>query len=410
MISAGIIVEYNPFHNGHLFHLQQTRKKTKADVVIAAMSGNFLQRGEPALIPKFARTIMALKNGVDLVVELPYSFSTQKAEIFASGAVNILSALKCQSICFGSESGTIEKFTQTLQHLTKNNEKYDALVKTYMNKGYSYPKATSLAFKEIANPSELIDLSKPNNILGFHYVKTIHENRLPIKATTIKRIQAGYHDENVSNSNISSATSIRNVLFHTNEIEQIQSHVPNHTFHELNSFYSKYKQFVNWESLWPYLKYRILQCRPVELRTIYEVEEGIENRLIRCAKEAINFKQFMEKLKTKRYTWTRLQRICVHILTNTKKQEMLERCVQPEYIRILGFNEKGRAYLKEKKEEITLPILSKLSQGNPNLLHLDVRASNIYSFAFPPEIGHQLVEQEYKQPPIFYKTDERVIQ
>lgn len=400
MKSCGIVVEYNPFHNGHLHHLKKTKETTKADVVIAVMSGNFLQRGEPALVSKYVRTKMALKNGVDIVVELPYAFATQKADVFAKGAVDILSSLGCSSICFGSESGNIEQFENTYTVMDEHEEQYNQFVKEFMKKGLSYPNATSEAFKRIASASNLIDLSKPNNILGFHYVKAIKDLDVNIEPVTIQRIQSGYNDMSLSKSNISSATSIRQALFETKSLDAIQNQVPAETFKELLKYQEQFMTFVNWENLWAFLKYRILQSEPEELKDIYEVEEGLENRFIRFAKEAVTYQEFMEKVKTKRYTWTRLQRACVHILTNTKKEMMVKRSNRAEYIRLLGFTKNGREYINKYKEDFTLPIISKLSRADAEKIRLDVKATHIYSFAYPAIIGQQIITQEYRQPPI----------
>lgn len=400
MESCGIVVEYNPFHNGHLHHLQQSKEVTNADVVIAVMSGNFLQRGEPALVSKFVRTKMALKNGVDIVIELPYAFATQKAEDFAKGAVDILASLGCSYICFGSESGNIEQFTKTYTIMQENMTEYNKFVKRYMNEGFSYPEATSRAFKKIAPSSEVVDLSKPNNILGYHYVKAIKDLNLNIQPVTIERIQSGYNDVTLSPSNISSATSIRQTLFKAKDLETIKKQVPMETYEQLVTYQEEYVSFVQWENLWPFLKYRILQSEPEELKDIYEVEEGLENRYIRFAKESITFHEFMEKVKTKRYTWTRLQRTCVHILTNTKKDIMRERSKRAEYIRLLGFTKKGREYLNQYKEHFTLPLITNLSQADPEKIRLDVKAAHMYSFAYPNEIGQKIIKQEYQQPPI----------
>ncbi len=406
MISAGIVAEYNPFHNGHLYHLKKTREISNADVIIAVMSGNFLQRGEPALVTKLSRTKMALAAGCDLVVELPYVFSTQKAEIFARGAVHILQALKCDFICFGSESGNIETFIQAVKHIEKNKEKWNMYIKQFVKEGISYAKAASNAFKEISpdnQESSFPDLSMPNNILGYHYVREIYRNGFSVKPLTVKRIDAGYHDEHLSKTKISSATGIRKAIFQNQSLQSIKSQVPGTTYEELEHFLQQYRTFVNWESFWPFLKYKILQSTPGELKELYEIEEGLEYRIIRCAKRSGSFHDFMTKLKTKRYTWTRLQRACLHVLTNTDKTEMKRRMERPEYIRILGFNETGRKYLNEKKKQFSLPVISTLSKGDPEKLMPDVKASSIYSFAFSSACSQKIMEEEYKKTPVIKK-------
>lgn len=398
--SAGIVVEYNPFHNGHAFHLHQTKETTNADVIIAVMSGNFLQRGEPALVSKFSRTKMALFAGVDIVVELPYPFATQKAEIFSNGAISILGALGCSAICFGSESGDEQAFLETIQFIIDNEEYYQRYIKQFVKEGFSYPKATSLAFQKLNPVSSLVDLSKPNNILGYHYIKAIQHQGFLMKPYTIQRKNANYHDEDFASATIASATSIRKALFDQGSLEMIQSYVPDATFKQLVEFKNDYHTFIQWENYWPFLKYRLLNSSPEELRSIYEIEEGIEFRMISYAKKSESFYHFMQSIKTKRYTWTRLQRACLHILTNTKKEEMKKASHTASYIRLLGMSQKGRKYLNEKKELIPIPVISKLSAAKEDLVHLDVKASNIYALGYPEEASQKLLMEEFSHPPI----------
>lgn len=400
MISTGIVVEYNPFHNGHALHLQKSKEKTGSDVVIAVMSGNFLQRGEPAIVNKFARTQMALMAGIDIVVELPYAFATQKAETFAKGAVQLLSALGCDYLCFGSEAGSIDTFHHTGEFMCQHEDELNRHVRYFMEKGYSYPKANALAFQKLNPPEDILDLSKPNNILGYHYMKEISKLPKPMTGMTIKRENSGYHDEELSDTKISSATSIRKAIFTANSLEDVISSIPESTLDVLKEFLDEYHTFIEWENYWQLLKYRLIHSEPEELREIYEMVEGLENRLIQYAKLSNSFKEFIEQVKTKRYTWTRIQRICTHILTNAKRKEMLERSNQAEYIRLLGMNSKGREYIRERKDEISLPIIAKLSAADPTLIRLDVKAGQVYSFGFPESVTHKIFEAEYKQPPI----------
>ena len=402
MKTCGIVVEYNPFHNGHRYHIQAAKEKTGAEYMIAVMSGNFLQRGEPALVSKFYRAKMALLGGADIVVELPYAFSTQKADDFARGAVEILHALGCERICFGSESGHIDAFRNTLDFLKEKEAEYNELVKQYMAEGVSYPKASALAFSNLPSPkANVIDLSKPNNILGYHYLKAIDHLGITMVGETIRRIGSGYHDENLSSERISSATGIRKQLFADEQsLDSIRGQVPETTYFLLEEYREKFGTFARWENYWPFLKFRILQSTPEELKEIYEMEEGLENRIISAALYADGFQTFMERLKTKRYTWTRLQRVLTHVLTNTKKDEMKEASKKARYIRLLGANRKGRNYLRKKKEELTLPLISKLSGAPEALLKLDIRAGQIYSFGYPEPVREQLMKMDFQQPPV----------
>lgn len=401
MKSVGVIVEYNPFHNGHAFHLHEAKKVSGADIVVAVMSGNFLQRGEPALVSKWTRAKMALHAGVDIVFELPYQFATQQAESFAYGAVSILSAAGCEAICFGSESGDVSAFEKTVEWIQTHDTLYQQQVNIHIKKGISYPKALSQAYIDL-NPNEsMIELSKPNNILGFHYVHAARKLELPINMLTIQRKNANYHDEQFSSASIASATSIRKALFiKGQDLLDIKPYVPTSTYRLLLDYKEKYGGFHNWELYWPYLKFKLLQSNPEELREIYEIEEGVENRLLSSVLKADSFEEFMNILKTKRYTWTRLQRICLHILTNAQKKEMKSLSGKVSYLRLLGMTKNGRKYLNNQKHQLRIPLISRVSAYKNNDIDLDIRASRIHSLGLSAQCNIDFLKQEYKEMPI----------
>lgn len=402
MKAVGVIVEYNPFHNGHAFHLQAAKEATNADIVIAVMSGNFLQRGEPALVSKWCRAKMALLNGVDIVIELPYQFATQKAETFANGAVSILDAIGSHSLCFGSESGDITSFLETIDFLDRNKEKLDNLIKINIKTGVSYPRALSVSFQELSSAENHLNLAKPNNILGYHYIKAIQQQKSNVLPYTVKRKSADYHDEHFATETIASATSIRKALFSTDQdYAAIEQYVPTATSHLLKEYLKHYGVFHEWENYWSLLQFRLLQSSHDDLKEIYEVEEGLEHRLKAAALEAASFLEFMQKIKTKRYTWTRLQRLCVHILTNTKKSEMTVFPEKASYLRLLGMTKNGKEFLNKQKSHLSLPLISKLSSYKGNEISLDIKASRIYSLAAGNQSATELLHQEYKQPPIY---------
>ncbi|WP_325050513.1 nucleotidyltransferase [Falsibacillus albus] len=398
----GVIVEYNPFHNGHLHHLEISKMKTNADAAIAVMSGNFLQRGEPALVSKWSRAKMALRSGVDIVIELPYAFATQKAETFAFGSICLLDAMHCQSYCFGSESGDIGAFTHTIEKLERSEDRMNSLIKENIKEGMSYPSSVSKAIASLGLTGEgHVDLTTPNNILGYHYMKAAREIGTAMKAFTIQRKNADYHDEDFSSATIASATSIRKALFSEGfQQDVIRQYVPESTIEELISYHKEFTIFHQWERYWPLLQYRLISASLDELANIYEIEEGIEHRLKEAAQLASSFQEFMTKVKTKRYTWTRIQRMVLHVLTNTTKEQMISHCHKPSYIRLLGMNEKGRKYLGMVKKELSLPMISKLSSAKQEDIHLDIRASNVYAQGLPEPYKAKLMKMEYSQPPI----------
>nr|WP_106784025.1 nucleotidyltransferase [Lysinibacillus timonensis] len=401
MQAVGVVVEHNPFHNGHRYHVEQSKKSTKADVVIAVMSGTFLQRGEPALVDKWHRTKMALENGVDIVIELPYVFSTARAEVFAKGAIHLLSAMKCHSFAFGSEDGTIEPFVNTYTLLQDYRDEYNTLIKYFVSKGNSYPKSLYEAYEQLKQkrPQIYIDLSLPNNILGFHYIEAVNAIKSDIKPITIQRIQAGYHETISSSSNIASATGIRKALFDDgSKLSDIKQYVPNATFDQLQNWQNTYHQFVHWESFWPLLRFSIIRYSPKDLTQFADVSEGIEYALVKYAKSSNTFTEFMNLIKSKRYTWTRLQRMLTHILTGITK-EQLHQFTLPTYIRLLGMTKLGQQYLGEKKKEFELPLISRVGKVKNEMITYDIRASEIYAQGVHL-FSNKKIDGDFNTPPI----------
>lgn len=396
MKATGLIVEYNPFHNGHQYHIDEARKHTGADCLIAVMSGTFLQRGEPAIIDKFHRTKAALSSGVDIVLELPYAYAVQSSRYFAKGAVLSLYALHVSAICFGSESGKIAPFYDGIRKLNANEKQYNETVQSYIKQGLSFPAASDKAYKEIG--IEEIDLFQPNNILGFSYVRTIIENNLPMEATTIKRKSNHFHDETITGK-IASATSIRKELKKDTISDQLNETIPAQTKIQLERYKEKAGLWHDWEAYFPYLYYRITTMTAEQLANIHGVDEGLETRIKNAIHHARSFSDLMDRVKTKRYTQVRLQRMFVHILTNTTKKQ-IEPFIQANrvpYIRLLGMTETGRAYLNKIKKTIETPIISNLNKQHDEI-YLDERALQTYYSILPIEKRNELHKQEFQLP------------
>ncbi|MGG4265328.1 nucleotidyltransferase [Peribacillus simplex] len=397
MKACGLVVEYNPFHNGHVLHAKESREKTGADIVVAVMSGPFLQRGEPAIASKWKRAEMALNGGIDLVIELPYAFATQKAEIFAKGSISLLESLGCDSFCFGSEDGRIEPFITAHRILTDNSAAFDAAIKSYMDAGNSYPSSAAKAYRLINNGDAALDLTKPNNILGKEYVSAALSNGFSIRPYTIQRVAAGYHETKLSKDPIASATGIRKAIHEHQELDPVSSYIPQTTMNALDQYLSNYHAFHDWEMYWTMLKYRILSSSLIELAEIYEIEEGIEHRMKEVAKQSSSFTGFMAALKTKRYTWTRLQRMCVHVLTHTLKEQVIHND-QPTYIRLLGMNGRGQEYLRTVKKGLPLPLIAKLSSYQKQDINMDLRAAQVYALGLSEPYQADLMKREYEAP------------
>lgn len=369
------------------------------------MSGPFLQRGEPALISKWYRTKMALANGVDLVVELPYVFATQKAETFANGAISILNALRVSEICFGSEDGQIENFYNTISIQKNEEETFNCLVKQFMDAGNSYAKATSDAFSHILTSEKNIDMSQPNNILGFQYMKAILSQNSSIQAQTIKRFASHYHDETFNDQHIASATSIRKQLFsEEGSFTTIEPFLPQATTSLLANYKQNYGILHNWEQYFSFFKYRLMTMSPGDLRHIYEIEEGLEHRILSKIQNSSSFYSFMEALKAKRYTWTRLQRACTHILTNTTKEDIRSANIEQHapYIRLLGMSQKGQTYLSKNKKKIELPILTHTKTFDHAALDIEKKANSVYFSIMHEPLRTQLLKQDITHHPIRY--------
>ncbi|MCP8616621.1 nucleotidyltransferase [Salirhabdus salicampi] len=400
MNGCGVIVEYNPFHNGHLYHLQSSLKESKKDCLIAVMSGNFLQRGEPAIIDKWNRAEAALKSGVDIVVELPYVFAVQHADLFAKGAILTLEALQTDVVCFGSEQGVITPFIAAYEQYEAQKHHFQEQVQKGLTYGLSFPESSRQAYETIGLTNEAIDLTQPNNILGFSYVKAIYDYNTNIKPKTIKRTKSGYHDE-VIEHDIASATSIRKELLSEQLITNVvRKTIPTETEEALSKYKDMTHLWHDWEAYFPFLQYKVHTASLQELADIHGMDEGLQYRLKKTVGQVTSFHNWMKKLKTRRYTWTRLQRIFVHLLTNTKKSEIqsIQIDKQAPYIRVLGMNKKGREYINERKKSINIPIFTPLQGAHHPYIDIEERAIDSYYLPIKPSVRQTLKQRDIGPP------------
>ena len=320
MESVGIIAEYNPFHNGHLYHLTKIKEKHPNAVIVLVMSGNFTQRGDVSIIDKWKKTQIALKAGIDLVIELPFPFATQSADYFSYGSITLLEKLKVDKVIFGSESDNI-KDLEIIADTQINNPDFDKLVKIYSKFGKNYPTALSLAVKDLTNQ----EITAPNDLLGISYVKAIKQNNYKIIPETIKRTNS-YHEEEL-NESISSATAIRKAL---NNNEDIKTQVPEITLDYLTDLHTI-------EEYFPLLKYKIITEK--DLSIYNTVDEGIDQKLKKEIINATSYQDLINRIKSKRYTYNKLSRMLIHILCNFTKEKK-EQFKDISYIRLLGFSDK----------------------------------------------------------------------
>lgn len=380
MKATGIIVEYNPLHNGHLHHIEETRRLSQCDVLICVMSGNFTQRGEPAMVDKFTRTKMALENKVDLVIELPFVFSVQSADIFSYTSVSILNLLGVEDIYFGSESGDIKKL-ETLADILEDRE-YNDLVKKYLKEGNSYPTASDKAMK-LMHPS--VDYDLPNNILGIQYIQAVKKLDSHIQLHTIPRQSTGYYTEETKNTNIQSATTIRKLLLNN---KPIKDYVPMSVFDLLQN-----RKVVTLNDFTEQLKYILSSYTKEDLIQLFNITEGIENRIL-SIDHFNSVDDLINQLLTRRYTNSKIRRVLIHILCNTKKS-LLESFDIP-YIRVLGMNDAGKGYLNQIKKDCKVPIITKISKERHPILNHELTVSKVYSLVS----DHDIYKQEFN--PVIY--------
>lgn len=384
MKSVGIICEYNPFHNGHLKHLEKVKELFPEHIVVLVMSGHFTERGDASIISKWDKTEIALKAGIDLVIELPYFFASQSSDIFARGSIQILDYLGVDAVVFGSESDNINTLVEIAKTCT-NNKKYDKLVKSYLQDGINYPTALSKAIYDLTGKK----IIKPNDILGLSYIKEIIRIDSKIKPVTIKR-EDNFNDPYLY-EDITSSTSIRE---HLKNGEKITTQVPDF----VKPYLDKKLHFI--DDYFQLLKYKILTSNK-NLSDYQTVDEGIENRIMKFIVNSNSYNEFILKIKTKRYTYNKLNRMFTHILCNFTKEKASE-FSDVEYIRVLGFNSKGRSYLNQIKKEITIPLITNFSSIENEMLNLEWIATCVYASILDSNEATKLIEMEYKNSPIIY--------
>ncbi len=394
----GIVAEYNPFHNGHLYHLETSRALTGADCVVAVMSGNFTQRGEPAVVDKWARAEMALHYGVDLVIELPVLYAMSSAEYFAYGAIKLLDSLGVvDTMCFGSESGLINKLERIAAILFDEPDEYKTLLKACLSSGKSFPAARQRALSEYLkakyHKDDLSELLKnSNNILGIEYLKALKRLNSRIVPLTVGRVGNSYNAVELTGS-LSSATSIRKVLsanpwFGAREL--LESCMPNTSLAIMERETEAGRGPLFPQDYAQLLLSTLRKMTNDEIRNLPYMESGLENRIKLAADNSAAWQELVDNICTRRYTITRVQRILFSALASLDNDslEYFTRLGGPAYIRILGFNETGRKLLSKIRGKSTLPVITKTAghknspvDGVARMLKLEAAATDQYVIA-----------------------------
>ena len=410
MITTAFIVEYNPFHNGHKLHLEKSKQITNATHCIGIMSGNFIQRGGPALFDKWHRAALAVKNGVDLVIELPVLFASQSSEIFAKGSISILNQLNMvDNLVFGSESNDVESLLMASELLANESELLSNSIKENLKLGIPYPKARENALKAISK----VDLSTTSNdILGLEYTKQLILQKSSIKPHTIKRTGSTYNSLDLVGQ-ICSATAIREQLKTTLDIN-LQNFVPLPTYAMLEELV-KLDKIIHDESFFECIRYNII-CNLDRLSDIFDVNEGLHNKIYKAALTSSTLDELASSIKSKRFTYTRINRILFNILLEITKSDMdiiINTTSPAPYVRVLAFNQKGTELLNLIKKTSSIPIINKVSAFTPETelqrisFNYDTKATRIYNLinrtskkAF--DLGSNL-DQDYYKSPVFIK-------
>ncbi len=383
MNTCGIIAEYNPFHNGHKYQLQKAREQTQADVMVVVMSGNFLQRGEPAIIDKWQRAEQALKQGADLVVELPIQWSLQSADYFAKGGVQLLHALHCKNLSFGTDYTTDFDYSSFGRFTRMHQKEIDEAYQKYDDPTLTYAQKMAAVLADDF-PSLALLKEQPNHVLGLTYAKENARFKQVMDIYPVKRKQASHHSAELTGE-IASATAIRQAIFAQKNVENL---VPEKTAKDLADYQ------VSWEDYWPFLRYKILASSLTELREIYQMVEGLEYRLKSKIRQASNFEEYVQLVKSKRYTRARIQRLFCYCLLNLKDKDV-KKAWDYNYLHILGFTQKGQEYLQQEKKTISWPIISKVGQTEEEMMTLGIQTDNIYQLA-----NAKIKEQNFGQFPI----------
>lgn len=403
MKTAGIIAEYNPFHTGHEYQIKYVKEKLGADFVVIAMSGDFVQRGTPALFSKYVRAEMALKGGADLILELPVSSSTASAELFAKGGVQLLDGIGVTDIlCFGSECGDTRILMELAKLLVDEPPEFQAALRLNLKEGMTFPKARSQALTEVLpEPWKYQQvLSSPNNILGIEYCKAILREKSSISPVAIKREGNDYHEKSLAENIFPSASAIRKAIIDTHNARTLENFLPESCRDIFFQTVSDHNYLLE-NDLDLIYRYRLLQETEELLCSYLDMSHSLARRILSCRNQYETFTQFANQLKTKDITHTRIQRALLHMLLHIHNVPE-----QIPYARVLGFRKSSASLLGEIKKRSHIPLLTKLSdaskvlQENPHSLDLleeTTFSSNLYENILAQKKNASCIHEYQKQ-------------
>ncbi|HBW12456.1 MAG TPA: nucleotidyltransferase [Proteiniclasticum sp.] len=375
---AAIISEYNPFHKGHAYQIEKTREAAGATHIIALMSGNFVQRGLPAIVDKYRRAEMALLGGADLVLELPVVYALSSAEFFAEGSVRILNSLHgVDLLSFGSEEGELSKLERIAKILAMEPYEYQNILKKHLSEGYSFPKARNEALMELLPDISMDFIQSPNNILGIEYIKAIYRTDSAVKPFTVKRMGKGYHDEDLEDQVFASATALRKTIYQN---IPLQGHVPEPVDQYMKQLSQERYPYVALDDFIDLVKYRLI-TNGHTLSNIPEANEGLDQRIRevfrRCTFDSMD--QYIDEIKTKRYTRTRISRILLQFLLGMDSYALQSlRKETPPSVKILASNELGKEILASLRKKKEIELQHNFGRTLNPYQELDLKASEVY--------------------------------
>lgn len=407
---VGLITEYNPFHNGHLYHIKEARKITEADYCVVVMSGNYVQRGAPAFLDKYTRTKMALLHGADLVLELPVCFASGSAEYFSMGAVSLLDGIGVvDAICFGSECGSIEMLTEASRILTMEPPQFKKVLNDSLKTGKTFPQARMEALKVFMPEADASLFASPNNILGMEYIKALISLKSNITPLAIKRVSAAYHKDSLNEgpgagSIISSATAIRRALKNGMPLTSVKNHIPKEAYPLLDASYQKtWPIFADDYSL--LLRYKLMAETTASLTKYLDVTPDLAGRIKSLAEPGLSYTEAAKAMKSRQWTLTRINRSLLHILLNITEESMKQYKAggYAQYARILGIRKSSSPLLRSMAKKSRLPLITKvggaayrLDKTAQSMLQEDLFASALYNEILWNKFG-ELPKSEYQQ-------------
>lgn len=407
---CAVIAEYNPFHLGHAYHLKKARLLTDADYIIVVMSGNFVQRGDPALIDKYTRTRAALSCGADLVLELPSCFSTGSAEYFARGAISMLDHLgMIDFLCFGSECAEIQFLSQFAEIFLNEPEPYKNILREKLKLGYSYPTARSnalvIAYPQLA--ADIAVVSSPNNILGIEYIKALHQRRSRIHPVNIRRTGSDHRDQRLGDV-YSSSRALRQAIQSNRSIEELRSHIPEEAYNVLAEYFAQERPLFQ-NDFSTLLHYKLLSEQAKGYTEYLDITPDLSEKICKYVYQFTTFSEFCDLLKSKDMTYTRISRCLLHILLNIRKEHMeyyIDNQDSVCYARLLGFREEAKPLLTAIDRNTSIPLITKmadaeklLTSGGYQMFQQEVQITDIYSSIQAAKSEHRMYH-EYTRPMI----------